>query len=296
VIVMEGAITTYQMVISPSQGDVCNFSPSCSYFAKSAIAKYGPLWGTLMASDRLMRCNPWAYQHFDTYYSGIVDGKIYDPPENNFIFGKIEKIQAEKFPIDTLTKEVNLKFADYLYAEQDYAGALSEYRRIRFSTGLGDGKISERIIDCRLIQLKRFSEAIRECERIEDTSKKNYKKGRIYFLCQEFDSSRKYLEQIGIPYKEDAKRLLGLGYASEFRFKEAGNYLTLPGEFPSYKKPLLGALFAIFPGGGHLYCGRFGDGLYSLAIVGTSALVSSYYYHQKEKIKYSLCLGSTIIF
>jgi hypothetical protein len=89
-IVLGTGFNLYQKIISPAQGDVCNFEPSCSQFAKEAIKKYGQ-WGVLMGADRLMRCNPWAYQHCDTYYSGIKNYKIYDPIENNFIFGEIRK-------------------------------------------------------------------------------------------------------------------------------------------------------------------------------------------------------------
>lgn len=87
-IVINTSITLYQNVISPSQGDVCNFSPSCSQFAKQAIEEYGPFWGPLMGADRFMRCNAWSYEHFNTYYSGITDHKINDPIENNFIFNE----------------------------------------------------------------------------------------------------------------------------------------------------------------------------------------------------------------
>ncbi len=90
-IVFGTGIVLYQKLISPSQGDVCNFSPSCSNFAKEAIAKYGILWGSLMAGDRLLRCNPGAVNYYDTYYSGLKEGKIFDPIENNYIFGKIQK-------------------------------------------------------------------------------------------------------------------------------------------------------------------------------------------------------------
>lgn len=100
-IVINTGITIHQKIFASSQGDVCNYSPSCSHFAKRAMAKYGPLWGSLMAADRLMRCNPGAYQYFDTYYSGIKDHKIYDPVENNFIFGKIKK------PKDTTSNDQN---------------------------------------------------------------------------------------------------------------------------------------------------------------------------------------------
>uniref|UniRef100_A0A7C4TCM8 Membrane protein insertion efficiency factor YidD n=1 Tax=candidate division WOR-3 bacterium TaxID=2052148 RepID=A0A7C4TCM8_UNCW3 len=90
-IVFGTGINLYQKVISPSQGDVCNFSPSCSNFARKAIAKYGPFWGLLMAGDRLMRCHPGAFNYYDSYYSGIKDCKVYDPIENNYIFGEISK-------------------------------------------------------------------------------------------------------------------------------------------------------------------------------------------------------------
>ena len=34
----------------------CPMHPSCSQYAQQAIAKHGPVLGTVMASDRLMRC------------------------------------------------------------------------------------------------------------------------------------------------------------------------------------------------------------------------------------------------
>jgi len=90
-IVSSAAFRLYQTLISPSQGDVCNFSPSCSHFAKESIEEYGILWGSLMASDRLLRCNPWAFRSFDSYYTGIENHKIHDPVYNNFILGTIKK-------------------------------------------------------------------------------------------------------------------------------------------------------------------------------------------------------------
>lgn len=90
-IVIDTGFQLYQKIVSPAQGDVCNFSPSCSHYAKEAISKYGPLWGSLMAADRLMRCNPWAYEHVGTCYPGIIERKISDPVDHNFIFSDIDK-------------------------------------------------------------------------------------------------------------------------------------------------------------------------------------------------------------
>ncbi len=90
-IVFKNTIRLYQKIVSPAQGDVCNFSPSCSHFAYESIERYGIFLGTLMSADRLLRCNPSAINYYDTFYSGIKDGKIYDPVENNHIFKPIKK-------------------------------------------------------------------------------------------------------------------------------------------------------------------------------------------------------------
>jgi putative membrane protein insertion efficiency factor len=87
-IVVNVGITIHQKIFSPAQGEVCNFTPSCSRFGREAIRKYGIICGSLMTADRLMRCNPWAIEHLNTYYCGIRNGRIYDPIENNYIFKK----------------------------------------------------------------------------------------------------------------------------------------------------------------------------------------------------------------
>ncbi len=89
--------------------------------------------------------------------------------------------------------------------------------------------------------------------------------------------------------------MIGLGYAHEFRFREAGDYIRLP-VAPVYKKPGLGGLFSIFPGGGHFYCGKIGDGLFSLFVVSASALLSYYYYDRDEDLKFGVALGAAILF
>ncbi|MBN2620911.1 membrane protein insertion efficiency factor YidD [candidate division WOR-3 bacterium] len=104
-IVLQTGITFYQKVISTSQADACNFFPSCSHFAQRAVERYGFFWGTLMASDRLMRCNPSAFHHFNTFYSGLHEHYVCDPAENNYIFTPIQKqdtmIKSTLFNHDT---------------------------------------------------------------------------------------------------------------------------------------------------------------------------------------------------
>lgn len=199
-------------------------------------------------------------------------------------------LQSELFESQNI-----LKFADFLYTQEDYAAALNEYRRYLFLTDSVNEDIPERIIGC-LVKLNRFDEAIKESVRLKNNTKKDFTEGWIYFLAGKYDSSRIYLNRTGFPYKEDVEKLIGLGYAFEFKFQEAGKYIKLPDKGPKYKKPLLGATCALFPGGGHLYCSRIGDGIFSFLVISTSALLSYYYYNREEEIKFGISLGATIIF
>jgi hypothetical protein len=187
-----------------------------------------------------------------------------------------------------------LQFAEYLSKQEDFNAALNEYRRYLFLTDSNRQDVYESIIEC-LTRLARYDEAVRETENITDMNKRNYTKGVIFFAAGAVDSSRMYLQLVGLPYKGDARRMIGLGYAYEFRFDEAAQYIELPEAGPSYKQPALGGLLSLFPGGGHFYAGRFGDGLYSFIVVGTAALLTYYYYNRDEDIKFGIALGATIL-
>ncbi len=78
----------YQELLSSQDGPYCQFAPSDSHFAFSAIKKYGIIQGTLMGSDRLMRCNPLAYKYYPLHYDNI---HLYDPIENHQLWGDDDK-------------------------------------------------------------------------------------------------------------------------------------------------------------------------------------------------------------
>ena len=58
-------IRIYQATISPSLGNVCRYSPTCSHYAYKAIERHGAVRGTLLALKRLSRCRPWGGNGFD---------------------------------------------------------------------------------------------------------------------------------------------------------------------------------------------------------------------------------------
>jgi putative membrane protein insertion efficiency factor len=58
-------IVAYQRVISPALPRRCKYEPTCSRYAVRAVAEYGILRGLVLATWRLLRCNPWSHGGYD---------------------------------------------------------------------------------------------------------------------------------------------------------------------------------------------------------------------------------------
>ncbi|AHI24495.1 MULTISPECIES: membrane protein insertion efficiency factor YidD [Komagataeibacter] len=56
---LRAVIRAYQLVIRPVWGAHCRFTPSCSHYARDAIARHGAMRGSVLAGWRILRCNPW---------------------------------------------------------------------------------------------------------------------------------------------------------------------------------------------------------------------------------------------
>jgi putative component of membrane protein insertase Oxa1/YidC/SpoIIIJ protein YidD len=82
-IVFLGAISAFQKYVSPTDGDRCGFSPSCSAFGREAVARQGPFLGVLVTADRLMRCT--VFKRPGPDYLLLPDGRLFDPVENNLL-------------------------------------------------------------------------------------------------------------------------------------------------------------------------------------------------------------------
>lgn len=50
-------IRFFQIAISPQDGPSCRFSPVCSTYGRISVERFGALWGSLLAGDRILRCN-----------------------------------------------------------------------------------------------------------------------------------------------------------------------------------------------------------------------------------------------
>jgi putative membrane protein insertion efficiency factor len=62
---LRGGIVAYEWTLRPVIGANCRFFPSCSAYAKEAIAVHGAARGSLLAARRILRCNPWNEGGYD---------------------------------------------------------------------------------------------------------------------------------------------------------------------------------------------------------------------------------------
>lgn len=60
-----GMVWLYQKLLSPWLGNQCCFYPTCSEYARQAVAVHGSLRGSALAARRLCKCHPWHPGGFD---------------------------------------------------------------------------------------------------------------------------------------------------------------------------------------------------------------------------------------
>jgi putative membrane protein insertion efficiency factor len=58
-LLLSGLVLLYKRLISPMLGPRCRFYPSCSTYALEALQVHGAAKGTVLATYRVCRCNPW---------------------------------------------------------------------------------------------------------------------------------------------------------------------------------------------------------------------------------------------
>jgi putative membrane protein insertion efficiency factor len=58
-------IRLYQRFISPALPRRCKYEPTCSAYATEAFRMFGPWRGFVLATWRLVRCNPFSHGGYD---------------------------------------------------------------------------------------------------------------------------------------------------------------------------------------------------------------------------------------
>jgi putative membrane protein insertion efficiency factor len=171
-------IRGYQKFIGPYYGSQCPYHPSCSNFGMQSVDNYGLLWGTLMAADRLSRCNlclskdPNLIERYPVIVrpDGTGRAALSDPPAANFIFASANPAApsgdarteappqapppgavfsmdcAERLKAATDDQKRLFGFAVSLGQEKDCYRAITEFKR--FMSYYPDSPLCD---DCRLM-------------------------------------------------------------------------------------------------------------------------------------------------
>ncbi|MGD8719530.1 MAG: membrane protein insertion efficiency factor YidD [Candidatus Zixiibacteriota bacterium] len=63
--VLIALIRVYQYTLGPLMPMTCRFEPSCSRYAVEAVRKHGPWRGFVLATWRILRCNPFNHGGYD---------------------------------------------------------------------------------------------------------------------------------------------------------------------------------------------------------------------------------------
>ena len=58
--ILIGAIKLYRVTLGGVLGGQCRFHPSCSHYGEQAIRTHGAVKGSLMATWRVLRCQPFS--------------------------------------------------------------------------------------------------------------------------------------------------------------------------------------------------------------------------------------------
>ncbi len=63
--VVQAPIVLYRRVISPALPRRCKYEPTCSAYAVQALGEFGILRGLVLATWRVLRCNPFSHGGYD---------------------------------------------------------------------------------------------------------------------------------------------------------------------------------------------------------------------------------------
>lgn len=278
----------YQDVISPTKSSVsnCQFSPSCSQFAKEAIDEYGLVVGLSMFGDRFQRCSGGMSER--NQYP-VVNGLYHDPPLGNELFGTEHIWKAglytyrNKFrPISDVQTYDGLDFAFSLFKEEDYSSSLLELKR-ELSKSSDSSTITPLILSNYLLSNKK-KEAINMAIALNSSDIFD----EDIFILTNVTTDLVELYRWNINYissKKDklnndtlSSKFLIYNYLklSEFdKAKEVASVIEMPightiEELESNSKsPVLAAsLSTVIPGAGYIYCGEVKEGLSAMVING----------------------------
>lgn len=207
---------------------------------------------------------------------------------------------------DYYSPENILRFADYLYQEGDYLRAVGEYQRYMFLSPQEADSVLYKIGLCYRLAgdtekaINCFRKIIAEHPESQHCFDASYQIAYSYFISGRYQESSQYLDQILKGISDPDRRgklqiLAAFNYLHQRRWREA-EYMLKPLELrdedlsrtasdlmtgaknglnlPRRNPAIAALLSAIVPGTGRMYCKQYGDGFYSLILIGVTGLLA----------------------
>jgi tetratricopeptide (TPR) repeat protein len=230
--------------------------------------------------------------------------------------------KADSLSSRTLAPTDVLRFARFLYDQKNYGRALLEYKRYYFIDPRNDSAAMTIGLCYKNNRQYRQAESwFRELNATAiDTGIKKAARDEIPVCCyldQDYRQCLSLLEQVAssaFPYRF----LMIFCYIQERNWAMAQTILKLVNEdslsqndlliyrtvsnavqqvshLPK-KSPAIGALLSLVPGAGNMYAGRYGDGFFSLVMVGGAYAASYWCYHEDNRTAALLTGGTGFIF
>jgi len=210
-----------------------------------------------------------------------------------------------------------LSFADYLYKENDFYRAITEYKRalyymddndsVLFKIGLcerGRGNYS--------VAIKLFQNLIRNSESIAEKSLEQA--AFCFYLSGDYRKSIDIIDNVQKPELyilkgwnyiklmnlNKAKSTFGKLIESDVEYKrkltEFTDLLEIE-NYPNKKSPVLSGLLSVFiPGLGKIYCGRYSDGIYSFIINSCLGIATYNAFENNNKTRKIVIGGASAVF
>ena len=208
--------------------------------------------------------------------------------------------------VDYSSPENILRFAEHLYEQRDYLRAAGEYKRYLFySPQDADGTLYRIGICYRRAgdtekAISTFRKVTTEHTDSSFRFPASYQIAYSYFISERYKSSIQYLDQVVGDAKDPNERgkfatLAAYSYLHQRQWHKAEQALasrTFADEnlnritsslrasaqegmnLPRKSPILAGLLSAVVPGTGKIYCKQYGDGLYSLILIGVTGLLA----------------------
>lgn len=323
------AISLYQKVLSPQQGQVCAFQPTCSQFAQEALRKYGLFQGALMASDRLQRCHYCAPGNYPPTKTGF----CYDPVEDHRLWGDDPIIALSPLELESpftpgATEEEDplLAFAHHLCAQKDYHRAYAQFLAFSRIYPQDPRAVWARLrAGVCLEKMGRWPEAASHFEELASqkpgsclAEESTFQLALLRYQNGDPLGSQETLATLkGTSRRHRATLMTGWiqlerGKTSQARASWEGVEPTAPAEVSQAAQAMLGklaqeaylprrsaslaALFStVVPGSGKWYAGKAMDGLYSFLLVGSTVAIAYAYEEDHQRAK-ALAFGAVGLF